>query len=401
MPLRSQFYLSDATRNAATADERRRIRSGWLKPLWVLPRAWCVTASLHAKGVPRHKTAALVRLHLSRLTSFVDSGVYACRVGDWVHLWFWENQRVRDFCLAHDLDFAGIRLAPESVCFPRIRDGAVIYRGIEGVEAQLWHNGLLLDSAWWPEMIDAATWQAWRPTSAASSVGSAMPAAWPEALPAISPLSEHLGLSAPWASNLLGEKWWHNFKRIRVGILYAGLAGLLLGLAGFWGAQWLTLQQMQSSAEKEIASLSAQVEPVSAARERALEYLQWSNQISRLSSQIDVNDTIKMLQPVLQLQEAALREFEYADGEMRLVLVPINTELNIAALTQQLESLPMFANIRLLPDSDVRVLHVSAKIRLPLNAEDNGAVPDPLLSPARQSHASPGTTTGMDSGANR
>lgn len=401
MPLRSQFYLSDATCNATTVDERGRIHSGWLKPLWVLPRAWCVTASLHAKGVPQHKTAALVHLQLSRLTSFVDSGVYACRVGDWVHLWFWENQRVRNFCLAHDVDFAGIRLAPESVCFPKIREGAVIYRCIEGVEAQLWHNGLLLDSAWWPQMIDVATWQTWRLTSAASSVGSAMPVAWPDALPAILPLPEHLGLSAPWASNLLGEKWWHNFKIIRIGILYAGLAGLLLGLAGFWGAQWLTLQQMLSNTEKEISSLSAQVKPVIAARNRALEYLQWSNQISRLSSQIDVNGAIKMLQPVLQLQEAALRDFEYADGEMHLVLVPINSELNIAALTKQLEALPMFANIRLLSDSDVRVLHVSAKIRLPLNAVDRGAVPDSLSSPAQQSHASPGMFTGVASGVTK
>lgn len=357
MFLRTLLYLSDATLHATTVD----VRASRIKPLWVLPRAWCVTASIHAKGVPQHKTEALVRLHLNRLTSFVDSGVYACRAGEWVYLWFWENQRVRDFCQAHDLDFTSLLLAPESVCFPKCREGAVVYRCVEGIEAQLWHKGLLQDSAWWPEMVDAATWQKWRATSAASSVGSTLSAAWPETVP--SPRAGQPGLSAPWASNLLGEKWWHHLNVFRTSFVYIAVAGFLLGLVGFWGAQWMTLQKMQGDTDKQIASLSARVDPVSAARDKSLQYLMWTNQIVRLTRQIDVMDVLRNLQPVLQLQDAALRDFEYTDGELRLVLVPVNSELNIATLTQKLEALPIFVNIRLLPDSDVRILHVSAKFR--------------------------------------
>lgn len=375
MSLRNLFYLSDSSLGAqgtAAAATPARSRAGWLKPLWVLPRAWCVTTSLQARGVPRHKTAALVRLHLARLAPFVDSGVYACRAGDWVHLWFWENQRVRDFCLAHKLDFATMQLAPESVCLPKIRDGAVLYRCVEGVEAQLWHKGALQDSAWWPKPVDDADWQAWRPTAAASGSGRAMAAAWPQALPLAADDAHQrtaARLLTPWAANILGEKWWRGLQELRSGLFFALSGGVLLGLAGYWSAQWWFVQQEQARVDKEIAALSLRVEPVSAARGKALAQLQWTGQIAKLHQQNGINDSLRILAPVLLQQEVALREFEYGDGELRLILVPVNSELNIAALVLQLEALPGLMNIRLLPESDARILRISAKINPSGNVE--------------------------------
>lgn len=369
MPLRNRFYLSDLPDDADEAAlEARSGNSGWIKPLWILPRAWCVTTSLQAKGVPQHKTVALVNLHLGRLAPFSDSGVYACRSGDWVHLWFWENQRVREFCEKHALDFAALHIAPESVCFPKIKEGAVLQQCLHGVEAQLWHQGLLLDSAWWPEMIDNAIWQNWRPTAAAASGARAALASWPETLPslvaqsAIQDVNSAANLAEPWAYNLLGKKWWHALTEIRSEklSLLAG-ATLMVGL-GYLSAEWWVLQAQQHSVEAKIEALSPLVEPLNVARGKALESQQWVNKLAGLRSQDDVMELLTSLRPVLQQQEAAIREFEYLDGEVRLMLVPINTELNLVALTQELEALPKLTNIRLLPDSDARITRISAKI---------------------------------------
>ncbi len=370
MLLRNRFYLSDlpGAEDKPTASEAQP-RAGLLKPLWILPRIWCVTTSLNAKGVPRHKTVAFVKLHLPRLAPFADYGVYACRSGDWVHLWFWENQRVRDLCRKHDLDFTTLQLAPESVCFPKVREGAILYQCIHGVEAQLWHQGLLLDSAWWPEMIDITTWQTWRPTAAASSGIRTQLASWSESLPAIIPLTTSLHsssttqLSEPWAGNLLGEQWWYFLKEIRTDMVYVAAVGLLLGFTGYLSTQWWSLQHVQSNVEKKIAALSSRIDPLNNARSKALEQQQWISQLAKLRNQDDINQVLKSLQPILQKQEAALREFEYLDGEIRLLLVPINTELNIVALTQDLEALPRLTALRLLPESDARVMRISGKIR--------------------------------------
>lgn len=367
MPLRNRLYLSDVPDDADEAAlEARSGNLGWIKPLWILPRAWCVTTSLQAKGVPKHKTAAFVNLHLARLAPFADSGVYACRSGDWVHLWFWENQRVRTICEKHGLDFSNLQLAPESVCFPKVKEGAVLLNCLQGVEAQLWHQGLLLDSAWWPEVIDTSTWQRWRPTAAAATGARAELAAWPEALP---PVSQQLGgrnsattLSEPWAHNILGKKWWHALKEIRGEKLQLIAGGMLMLCVSYLGTQWWILQTQQHSVETKIATLSPLIEPLNAARSKAMESQQWVNKLAGLRSQDDVRDLLKSLQPVLQQQEAALREFEYLDGEVRLMLVPIGTELNIVTLTQELEALPKLSNIRLLPDSDARLTRVSAKM---------------------------------------
>lgn len=368
MPLRNRYYLSDLPDDVdGAALEARNGNPGWIKPLWILPRAWCVTTSLQVKGVPQHKTAALVNLHLGRLAPFADCGVYACRSGDWVHLWFWENQRVRAFCEKHGLDFAALHLAPESVCFPKQKEGAVLQQCLHGVEAQLWHQGLLLDSAWWPQMIDDASWQSWRPTAAAATGARAELASWPETLPPLVAKSDKgthsvTSLSEPWSRNLLGKKWWHAFKEIRSEKLSLLAACVLMVFVAYLGVQWWMLQAQQRSVEIKIEALSPLIEPLNVARGKALEAQQWVNKLANLRAQDDVREFLSSLKPVLQQQEAAIREFEYLDGEIRLMLVPINTELNLVALTQELEALPKLTNIRLLPDSDARITRISAKM---------------------------------------
>lgn len=382
MPLRNLFYLSEfALGTGGKVKTQQRILANWLKPLWVLPRAWCVTETLQAKGVPRHKTAAFVRLHLARLSPFVDGGVYACRVGDLVHLWFWENQRVRDFCLTHQLDFTTINLAPESVCLPKLRDGAVLHRCIEGVEAQLWYKGMLQDSAWWPKLIKNEDWQAWLPSATALGSGRTMPVAWPEDLPQMDGglrQRTSANLQKPWAANLLGEKWWRGIKEMRSGLFFKLSGGIFLGLAGYWFAQWWYLQHALHQVDHEIATLSIRVDPIFAARSKALAYLQWTSKTATLHQKTALNETLRILTPVLLQQEVALRELEYGDGELRLILVPVNSELNITAIIQQFEAIPNLANIRLLPESDTRTLRISAKIK-PLGVAGSAAVsPVPL-----------------------
>jgi hypothetical protein len=372
MPLRNRYYLSDASAEADNASTHRideqRNNAGWIKPLWILPRAWCVTTSLQAKGVPTHKTAAFVKLHLARLMPFVDCGVYACRSGDWVHLWFWENQRVRGFCARHTLDFESLHLAPESVCFPRQKEAAVLQQCLHGVEAQLWHQGFLLDSAWWPEMIDTGGWQTWRPSAAAASGVRAAMASWPESLPSMSPqitprdVASSTNLAEPWAYNLLGKKWWHVLKELRSDKLFLLAAGCVLAWGGYLVAQWSVLHGRQQEVETKINLLSPKIEPLNLARSQALESQQWVNKLTGLRKQDNVQELLANLQPVLQEQEAAIREFEYLDGEVRLMLVPINTELNLVALTQELEALPQLSNVRLLPDSDGRLTRFSFKL---------------------------------------
>jgi hypothetical protein len=373
MPLRNRYYLSDLSVATDDANKHRfddnQDNSAWIRPLWILPRAWCVTTSLQAKGVPLHKTAAFVKLHLGRLAPFADSGVYACRSGDWVHLWFWENQKVREFCVKYKLDFSSLHLAPESVCFPKQKNAAVFHQCLYGVEAQLWHQGMLIDSAWWPAIIDEDTWQKWLPSAEASSGARAVIAAWPTSLPSLLPqvtprdISSESNLSEPWAYNLLGKKWWHVLKEIRSDkLLLLALACFTLW-AGYLGAQWWTVLERQRVMEMKIESLTARVEPLNIARAQALASQQWVNKLAALRSHDDIKELLSSLQSVLQEQEAALREFEYLDGEIRLTLVPVNTELNIVALTQDLEALPKFTNIRLLPDSDARITRYSAKLQ--------------------------------------
>lgn len=369
MQLRNRFYLSDiAEPKAKEIIAKQNARTAWFKPLWILPRSWCVTTSLPAKGVPSHKTQAFVQLHLHRLAPFADSGVYACRSGDWVHLWFWENRKVREICEKHGLDINHMQFAPESVCFPKRKDGAVLIQCQQGVEAQLWHQGLLVDSAWWPERVSNDEWQAWRPGSAAMTGALAQIASWPEQVPAHVQLSESslkdpvYRLAEPWARNLLGVQWWHALKNFRGDVLAVIAVVILASYGAYLGAQWWSIDSQLTSTDQEIESLSAKVEPINTARSQAMALQQWTTKLAALRSRDEVRELLKNLRPLLQKEDAALREFEYQDGEVRLMLVPVNTELNIVGVTQDLESMKLLSNIRLLPDSDARLMKVSAKM---------------------------------------
>ena len=375
MQLRNQFYLSDT---ASIAADQMRARAGRFKPLWVVPRAWCATTVLSAKGVPRHKTAAFVRLNLSRLAPFVDCGVYACRAGDWVHLWFWENQRVRDFCQRNDIDFSTILLAPESVCLSKGSDGVTVHQCIEGIEMQLWDKGLLLETVWWAQPIDAQAWHAWRIAAKATATNRTAAESWPDALPGMARLNAghglaaYQGLSAPWAANLLRDQWQATLSLLRPEPFLLFATGLMLALASFWSSQWLVMDHEQTQAADRISTLSKRVDPLNSARAQALDDLQWTTRLFKLRGEHSLLVLFNALQPVLEQQEALLREFEYVDGDLRLTLVPLNSEINIAGVIEQLEAQPALTGVRLLPESDMKVLRLSAKMR-------GGVKPGPMM----------------------
>lgn len=395
MLLNNLSYLSDAS----TSGSARALGflGGLRKQVWVLPRSWCATTSIRTTGVPRHNTAAFVRLHLNRLAPFVDSGTYACRTGDVVHFWFWENQRVRELCQQHNLDFDTIELVPESICFPKLKEGAVLYRCKEGVEAQLWHKGQLIDSAWWPDVIDTSTWANWLASEQAALAGRDASVRWPESLPPLAALSNTVRpgitrLQKPWARNVLGKQWWQGLKEVRLGMATALAAIVMTGFAGYLSAKWLMLDRMQNSVEKKIAVLSPKVDPLQAKRTKALEYQQWTTQVAKLGTQPGIRQVLEALRPTLVQQDALIREFEYTDGEIRVMLVPLGTELNLASLVQQFEVLPGLYNVQLLPNSDSHSARLSARLRIqamkvPAHASDKPSIQQ--SSPTKESKQTP------------
>jgi len=146
-------------------------------------------------------------------------------------------------------------------------------------------------------------------------------------------------------------------------MVYVAISCLLLGFAGYLSAQWWSLQRAEIVVEKKIDTLSPRIDPVQSARSNALAQQEWVNQLAKLRNQDGVDQILDSLQPVLQKQDAALREFEYFAGEIRMTVVPINTEIDIVELTKDMEALPRFSNLRLLPDSDSHGMKISGKVR--------------------------------------
>lgn len=120
---------------------------------WVALRGECQYRQHDFSGIPSRQRAAAAALHVKR---YLPNANAIARIG-WqgaiAHFWIWEKplpaaQKGR------------IRWIPESALRrPVIANGQHLVRCQSGVEGQVWSDGRLIASQWWPDTPAAENWQ--------------------------------------------------------------------------------------------------------------------------------------------------------------------------------------------------------------------------------------------------
>lgn len=231
---------------------------------WVAPRGECQYRQHDFNHLPSRQRAAAAALHVKRFMPSVDA---LARIG-WqdgiAHFWIWEKplpaaQKGR------------IRWMPESALRrPLIANGQHLLQCLVGVEGQVWEDGRLLASQWWPVVPAIETWQRFlRGASIALDRAPVMPAVqrlpllpypWPlmqaersgrfadtELVIWVAALSL-LGASAGWQAASLDA--WHQLRDAQVGeldVLRSSSATILDGreVADAAAAELASLQKLQ------------------------------------------------------------------------------------------------------------------------------------------------------------
>ena len=216
---------------------------------WVVPRAQCQYRRADLAAVPPRQRAAAARLAATRYQPSPDAVVHAAWRRGIAHLWIWTSP-------LPEVASGEQRWIPESLLrAPPESDGPRLLVAVRGCEGQVWEDGQLLQSQWWPVLPDADAWQRFLRAGGLDS-GTAGP-----------PVPENLPWSDSWGEG--GRDWLPGSTAGRERLAWLVL-GAVFAVALGWQVNGLARWGVASARlSAELESTRTQMAPVLAARERA------------------------------------------------------------------------------------------------------------------------------------
>lgn len=243
--------LFSPTRRWIGADAETVRSGGWLGPVEVVvPRSASQYRLFRFPRLSAEQRAAALRLAAGRAAP-TGSAPWAARwQGDVAHVWLVDPAAVANADPAATLVAESSLRAP-----PASPDAARLLAMREGFEGQVWRDGALAASHWWPAMPDSAAWARFLRSASQPVDGIAVPPA------------EHVPLlAAPWGRADRGLPW--SAPQLERGFWRAlvVLVGLLVGWQASATAAWAVAGVVQ---EAELERLRRESMPLIEAREQA------------------------------------------------------------------------------------------------------------------------------------
>lgn len=333
-------------------DHVRRAEAGIGKVTWVLVRAMCHFRQIDLSHVPLRARAQALSLQVAQFSPYPATGHYTVWQTGLALVWYWDEAAVRRGLAEVNLDPRRVRVLPESVLYVPGASGLRLTRNLQGMEAQRWQNGRLLQSRWWKEIPGAGEWLAFQ-----RDIGLPRENRQPDVPPPLELEMHH----TPQLSSSAGAEvsCWRDER-----VLYT-----LLVLALFIPTAWIGAQLLKSELARR-AVLASTVEP----ELRALPQLEAREQALRAASRGQVLQALDPYPSQLDLMARVanalpkgatyLKEWDFRAGKLKIVLVIQNSALSSSALVSALENAGAFENVQVAPGSDPKVLAINMDIKV-------------------------------------
>ena len=346
---RSLSQMFWPTRAMLVDDQVQRRPGGRFGPLQlVIARRHCRHYCFDLSGLQRRDRNDRLSLLLDKESPWPRAGRFVTWQGHHAQAWIWPSDPIERALQALDLaPDADITCLPESALFapPPSASSQRVLKLAEGCEGQVWRNGILQDSRWWPAEPSAAQWHA------LLRAQSLVPAPPPY------PVTE------TWQFQAFGkpDRSALNLERLPlVPVLQAGTVVLTIWL-GAVAASWVEINGQLHQLQERNDTLTERAEAELAARETAI------NMRPLLQTQVDVlqqqGDIIALLAHLRELlpETADLEELEWRDSEIRLRVR--DEEADPRVYVQRLEAHKRFTNAFAEPGRESNLLQVTARVR--------------------------------------
>jgi hypothetical protein len=342
---------------------------------WVIARALCRFRRFQIQAVPKAQRAQALDLEIRQWSPYQRTGRAIVLKEGVAHVWIWDADMVEAAQRAQRADPRHVRVIPESLLHPPGTEGACLVQTLEGLEGQVWRDGQLQHSAWWPAPPDADAWLNFQRDAS-------LPPAAQEAQP---PRPQPLAWRAqPWARPVDGVAP-VGLPGIQ-GVLIAAASFVLLA-ATFWlGAQHYQIAQARATLEPEQAATQAVAAQVAATRGEALERLARVEAFRKLDPYPDPLTLMARIAELIPADSASLQDWEYANGRLKFVLSLKNPMLS-SQLVKALQEVDAFDQVQAQSSANPALLPISLTLvphaRLELGARSgNPEAPEKSGAPA-------------------
>jgi len=268
---------------------------------------------------------------------------------DLIGVWSWPQDLVSEIP-----GFEG-EILPETVLQPLQDHGSRLVKTLEGFEGQIWRNGALIASRWWPNEPDSRAWgtfaRAGRIEPDHNTVLS-MPA----------PI-ELERLTAPETQPHLLHRlqaFWPPRMRDCLAAALIAVAAPILFLAG----QWINLALTQTTIERELSVLTEQTSEINQARENAQTAARQLTIYTQELNQRHPSATMASVTQELSAFAIQLNAFEQS-GTTLTVRMSAESDFAPDVLVRAMESNELLNNVRLEPGRGQREWILNATLERP------------------------------------
>jgi hypothetical protein len=286
---------------------------GWWPAQWVLSRALCRFRLFPLGSLPRAKRAAALSLELEHWAPFAEPGFHVGWQDDGAAVWCWDRAAVASAIAAAGHSAEHSRVVPETVIRTPQRDGPRLARALDGVDGQLWRDGRLVASRWWPDVPSAAEWRNLQ--REAGIVPDQQSVAVPEPIEPVWMRGSWLGKSPTRHEGTL--------RALEAPLVLAG-ALALTGATAWFATALLSLRQATRDAEAKLQAAESSAQPVLSARQSALNDLTRIKQLRALDAYPNQLALMGALAELMPKDNSALRSWEYQSGKLKLTLTNVS-----------------------------------------------------------------------------
>lgn len=322
-----------------------------------MPRALCHYRRIDLAALPARQRLAAARLQAQRHEPGPGALLFLAWTGGVAHCWTWPRPEPR---VAQQLE----GWIPETLLrAPPAADGARLLQQQVGVEGQLWRDGQLQSSQWWPERPQADAWRRYlRAGGLPSAATEAVPE--PEALP---------WLASPWGDVRRGLPGSPAARERTAWVATACILALGLGWQLLAQAHWAAAL---ARVDARVETLRAQATPLLEARERADTALAQLQDLRTL--QQGVSD-YRLMAEVLRPLPAEVRLASWQRENSRLRASLMGAQPDPRPYVSAYQADPVLADVTATPEGDRGVMRLDFTLA---PAPAPAPAPDPVADAA-------------------
>ncbi len=245
--------------------------------------------------------------------------------------WLWDQAAVAAAVEAAGEDPDTVTVLPETAVQEPGASGVRLVGALDGCEGQVWQDGLLRASRFWPQAPDRAEWIRFLRSSGDPSALTQATVPSPQ---------EPVWLERPWprrsAGSLLGEfKGW---KAV------ATIACVAIAPFAYQIGQVAALSLERNRYEASIKALEANAGPVLAARDTALRNAARVRQIEALRPYPSPIEVMARISEVLPANGTIFQDFSYQQADLRFTLTGQPT-FDTTFFVRALSGIPIFTDV--------------------------------------------------------